>query len=95
MNPPLRPQQDIDVLIEGVADGTITKLASDHAPHAGFEKEVEFDNAPFGIVGLENEFGLFINILVHKNHQIVLGSLIQTRITIYRAVFARNLFLSA
>ena len=42
-----------------------TILASDHAPHAQFEKEVEFDRAPFGIVGLETELGLFLDLLVH------------------------------
>ncbi|MGH8095336.1 MAG: dihydroorotase [Chthoniobacterales bacterium] len=70
MNPPLRTQRDIDALLAGVADGTIDILASDHAPHAKFEKEVEFDAAPFGIVGLETELGLFIDLLVHK-HQII------------------------
>src|SRR5205823_1971530 len=50
MNPPLRTQRDIDAIIEGIADGTLTILCSDHAPHAAFEKEVEFDQAPFGIV---------------------------------------------
>ena len=66
MNPPLRTQRDIDLLIEGVADGTITVLASDHAPHCAYEKEVEFDLAPFGILGLETELGLFLDLLVHK-----------------------------
>jgi len=64
MNPPLRSQQDIDDLLAGIADGTITILASDHAPHCGFEKEVEFDQAPFGIVGLETELSLFMKALV-------------------------------
>lgn len=76
MNPPLRTQRDIDVLIEGVADGTITILASDHAPHCAFEKEVEFDLAPFGILGLETELGLFLDILVHKRKAIDLRRLI-------------------
>src|SRR5262249_52946027 len=48
--PPLRGQRDVDALLEGIADGTLDVLASDHAPHAKFEKEVEFDAAPFGIV---------------------------------------------
>jgi dihydroorotase len=48
-----------------VADGTIEYLASDHAPHCNFEKEVEFDDAPFGILGLETELGLFMTHLVH------------------------------
>lgn len=77
MNPPLRAQRDIDALLEGIADGTIDILASDHAPHAGFEKEVEFDRAPFGIVGLETELGLFLDLLLHKYRRIDLPRLIQ------------------
>ena len=77
MNPPLRSQRDIDALIEGIADGTLTILASDHAPHAAFEKEVEFDRAPFGIVGVETELGLFIDLLVHKKRAIDLRRLIE------------------
>ncbi len=76
MNPPVRTEQDIDALLEGIADGTIEILASDHAPHAGFEKEVEFDRAPFGIVGLETELGLFLDLLVHKRKVIDLSRLI-------------------
>jgi dihydroorotase len=76
MNPPLRAQDDIDALIEGVADGTITILCSDHAPHANFEKEVEFDQAPFGILGLETELSLFLTILVHQKKAIDLNRLI-------------------
>jgi dihydroorotase len=52
-------------------------LCSDHAPHAGFEKEVEFDQAPFGIVGLETELGLFIDLLVHKHRKIDIVRLIE------------------
>lgn len=77
MNPPLRSQEHVDALIEGIADGTITVLASDHAPHCGFEKEVEFDFAPFGILGLETELGLFIDILVHKKKAIDLARLVE------------------
>ena len=76
MNPPLRARQDVEALIEGVADGTITLLGSDHAPHAFFEKEVEFDRAPFGILGLETELGLFLTILVHRTKAIDLNRLI-------------------
>ncbi|MGB8341389.1 MAG: dihydroorotase [Chthoniobacterales bacterium] len=76
MNPPLRTRHDIEALLAGVADGTIDILASDHAPHARFEKEVEFDAAPFGIVGLETELGLFIDLLVHKHRTIDLPRLI-------------------
>ena len=77
MNPPLRSQLDVDAILEGIADGTLSILASDHAPHAGFEKEVEFDAAPFGIVGLETELGLFLNLLVHKHGKIDIVRLIE------------------
>ena len=77
MNPPLRSQEHVDALLDGIADGTIEILASDHAPHARFEKEVEFDRAPFGIVGLETELGIFIDILVHKRKTIDLPRLIE------------------
>ena len=77
MNPPLRTLRDIDLLIGGIADGTITILASDHAPHCGYEKEVEFDQAPFGILGLETELGLFLDILVHKQKAISLARCIE------------------
>lgn len=66
MNPPLRSQEDMDGLLEGIADGTIGYLCSAHAPHCDYEKEVEFDEAPFGIVGLETELGIFLTELVHK-----------------------------
>ena len=52
-------------------------LCSDHAPHAGFEKEVEFDAAPFGIIGLETELGLFLDLLVHKYGKIDIARLIE------------------
>ena len=77
MNPPLRSKEDVAALLEGIADGTIEILCSDHAPHAQFEKEVEFDAAPFGIVGLETELGLFLDLLVHKNKTIELPRLIE------------------
>jgi len=77
MNPPLRTKTDIEAIIEGIADGTLSVLCSDHAPHAGFEKEVEFDQAPFGIVGLETELGLFIDLLVHKHRKIDIRRVIE------------------
>ena len=77
MNPPLRTEKDVDALLEGIADGTVTLLASDHAPHCEFEKEVEFDMAPFGILGLETELGLFLDILIHKKKVIGLPRLIE------------------
>ena len=77
MNPPLRTQRDMDAIIKGIADGTLTILCSDHAPHAAFEKEVEFDRAPFGIVGLETELGLFIDILLRQRQAISINRLIE------------------
>ena len=76
MNPPLRTPEDIDAIIQGIADGTLTILCSDHAPHAAYEKEVEIDHAPFGITGLETEFAIFHDILVHKRQAIDLPRLI-------------------
>ncbi|HEX3419848.1 MAG TPA: dihydroorotase [Candidatus Udaeobacter sp.] len=77
VNPPLRSQHDIDALLEGIADGTLSILCSDHAPHADFEKEVEFDAAPFGMIGLETELGLFLDLLVHKHRTIDIARLIE------------------
>jgi dihydroorotase len=77
VNPPLRSQQDVDALLDGIADGTLSILCSDHAPHAHFEKEVEFDIAPFGIIGLETELGLFMDLLVHKHRRIDIARLIE------------------
>ncbi len=76
MNPPLRSSEHVDALIEGLADGTITILASDHAPHCPHEKEVEFDQAPFGILGLETELGLFLDILLHERKALTLPQII-------------------
>lgn len=64
MNPPLRSAKDRDAILEGLADGTIEILCSDHAPHCDYEKEVEFDYAPFGITGLETELPLSLMQLV-------------------------------
>jgi len=58
MNPPLRSARDREAVLEGLSDGTLEVIASDHAPHCNFEKEVEFDYAPFGITGLETELAL-------------------------------------
>jgi dihydroorotase len=65
MNPPLREAADRDAMIEGLADGTIDVIATDHAPHHADEKLVEFDHAPFGIVGLETAVSLVFDRLVH------------------------------
>ncbi len=65
MNPPLRSAADREAILAGLADGTIDILCSDHAPHCDYEKEVEFDYAPFGITGLETELALSFMQLVH------------------------------
>lgn len=67
MNPPLREQKDVDAVIEGLQDGTIDCIASDHAPHAIEEKEMEFIYAPNGIIGLETQLGLALTELYHTD----------------------------
>src|SRR5437867_13382180 len=75
MNPPLRSAQDREAIIEGLVDGTLAILGSDHAPHCDYEKEVEFDYAPFGITGLETEMALSLMQLYHT-HRLGLSDLI-------------------
>jgi dihydroorotase len=65
MNPPLREEADRAAMIEGLRDGSIDVIATDHAPHQADEKAVEFDRAPFGIVGLETAVPLCLDRLVH------------------------------
>ena len=75
MNPPLRETADRDAMLKGIADGTVDVIATDHAPHHADEKLVEFDRAPFGIVGLETAVPL------------VFGRLVQTgKISVARAI---------
>ena len=66
MNPPLRSAADREAILEAIADGTLEVIGSDHAPHCNYEKEVEFDDAPFGITGLETELALALMQLVHS-----------------------------
>jgi dihydroorotase len=75
MNPPLRTARDREAILEGLTDGTIEILCSDHAPHCDYEKEVEFDYAPFGITGLETELALSLMQLV-QTKRISLSDLI-------------------
>jgi dihydroorotase len=66
MNPPLRSTDHVAALLEGLRDGTIDAIATDHAPHHADEKALEFDRAPFGITGLETAVGLAFDRLVHE-----------------------------
>jgi dihydroorotase len=66
MNPPLRSQDDVDALVEGVIDGTVDAIATDHAPHHRDEKMLEYDKAPFGIIGLETALSLVFDRLVYN-----------------------------
>jgi len=68
MNPPLRPASDLQACIDGVIDGTIDILATDHAPHLAEEKELDFQNAAFGILGLEPALALYAKALVEPGH---------------------------
>jgi dihydroorotase len=65
MNPPLRSARDRQAILDGLVDGTIEVICSDHAPHSDYEKDVEFDYAPFGITGLETELPLSLMQLYH------------------------------
>ncbi len=65
MNPPLREAADRDAMLQGLADGSVDVIATDHAPHHYDEKQVEFDHAPFGITGLETAVSLCFDRLVH------------------------------
>jgi dihydroorotase len=76
MNPPLRSAADREAILEGLVDGTLEVLGSDHAPHADYEKEVEFDYAPFGITGFETELALSLMQLYHTK-RLGLGQIIE------------------
>jgi dihydroorotase len=67
MNPPLRTEDDRRALIEGLKDGTIDAIATDHAPHTEEEKMAEFQDAPVGVIGLETALGVTLTELYHKN----------------------------
>ena len=68
MNPPLRTTADVEALRSAVADGTLSVLATDHAPHTDEEKDSDFENAPFGIVGLDCALGLYAKALIDSGH---------------------------
>jgi len=76
MNPPLRSAADIESLIVALGDGTVDAIATDHAPHASHEKQVEFERAAFGITGLETALGLAITKL-HRDHRLPLARIVE------------------
>jgi dihydroorotase len=76
MNPPLRSAADREALLVALTDGTIDAVASDHAPHARYEKEVEFERAPFGITGLETALALVLTRL-HREKRVPLARIVE------------------
>jgi len=76
MNPPLRSVADRDAMIEGIGDGTVDAIATDHAPHAFHEKQVEFDRAAFGITGLQTALAIAITVL-HGHFQLPLRRIVE------------------
>jgi dihydroorotase len=89
MNPPLRSEKDRLAIIAGLKDGTISVIASDHAPHTETEKLVELDNAPFGIAGLETELAICLDELYHKKN-LTLSELISKWTTGPAAILGLN-----
>jgi dihydroorotase len=75
MNPPLRPRADVEAVIDGLRDGTIDAIATDHAPHHRDEKEVEFESAAHGIVGLETALPLCLRLV--REHGVALDTLVR------------------
>jgi dihydroorotase len=76
MNPPLRSAADREGILVALADGTIDAIATDHAPHASHEKQMEFERAPFGIIGLETALGLAVGEL-HGKHKIPISRIVE------------------
>jgi dihydroorotase len=76
MNPPLRSATDREAIIVALSDGTVDAIATDHAPHAAHEKQVEFERASFGITGLETALALAITKL-HREHKIPLTRIVE------------------
>jgi len=76
MNPPLRSAVDREAILVALADGTVDAIATDHAPHAAHEKQVEFERASFGITGLETALGMAVTKL-HREHRIPLARVVE------------------
>ncbi|MHB1049827.1 MAG: dihydroorotase [Bacteroidota bacterium] len=90
MNPPLRTLKDVEAVKQGLKDGTIDVIATDHAPHSLDEKEVDYIQAPFGIVGLETAIGLAITELVEKKY-LTLSQMIEKFSTNPRKIIGREI----
>ncbi|MDD2762500.1 MAG: dihydroorotase [Opitutaceae bacterium] len=75
MNPPVRTEEDRQALIAGLRDGTLDCVATDHAPHTDYEKDKEFDYAPFGVIGLETALPVVLGVL-HREHKFTLTDVI-------------------
>ncbi len=89
MNPPLAAREDREALIAGLADGTVDAIATDHAPHEPALKDVEFDKAPFGILGFETAIALTLEQLVHSG-RLSLMRMVEFFTTVPRASSASN-----
>jgi dihydroorotase len=76
MKPPLRSRTDVKAMVKAMRDGVIDVIATDHAPHTPYEKDVEFEQAPFGIIGLESAVSLILDRFVH-NQTITLTQFIE------------------
>src|SRR5947208_16147366 len=76
MNPPLRSAADLEAIVVALADGTVGAIATDHAPHAAHEKQVEFERASFGITGLETALALAIT-KRHPEHKLPLARIVE------------------
>ena len=92
MNPPLRSSQDREAILEGLADGTIDVIATDHAPHSYIEKEVEFDQAANGIIGLETSVSLSLKLV--QNSVISLTDLVEKMSTNPAKILGLNIGIS-
>jgi dihydroorotase len=90
MNPPLRTQKYVEAIKQGLKDGTIDVIATDHAPHSLDEKEVDYIQAPFGIVGLETAIGLTITELVEKKY-LTISQMIEKFSTNPRKIIGREI----
>ncbi len=86
MNPPLRSEADRRAMLEGLLDGSIDCIATDHAPHAAYEKDQEFERAANGITGLESALGLTLNLL-HRKHRVSLSRILTLLSTQPAALF--------